>query len=149
MSLTIRVDDEVFKALQRRAEPFVDSPNDVLRRLLGLAETRGGSTSAARAPAGSATAQQAYRPLILSALAKSGGSGTVRHVLAFIADAMQGNFKPRDLEQLASGPIVWESSAKWERNKMADDGLLKRGSPRGVWELSSLGWREARDLGGA
>ena len=33
---TIRVDDEVFRALQRRGQPFVDTPNSVLRRLLRL-----------------------------------------------------------------------------------------------------------------
>ena len=32
----IRVDDEVWKELQRRAEPLVDTPNSVLRKLLGL-----------------------------------------------------------------------------------------------------------------
>lgn len=32
----IRIDDEVFRALQKRAEPFTDTPNDVLRRLIGL-----------------------------------------------------------------------------------------------------------------
>ncbi|MEV6133140.1 hypothetical protein AB0M05_41180 [Streptomyces violaceusniger] len=31
---TIEVDDEVFAYLQRHGEPLVDSPNDVLRRLL-------------------------------------------------------------------------------------------------------------------
>ena|SRR5271166_6256098 len=31
---TIEVDEEVFKALQMKATPFVDTPNDVLRRLL-------------------------------------------------------------------------------------------------------------------
>ncbi len=36
MSPTIRIDEEVFKALQKDAKPFVDTPNDVLRRLLGL-----------------------------------------------------------------------------------------------------------------
>lgn len=36
MSRTIRVDDEVYTQLQSRAEPFVDTPNSVLRRLLGL-----------------------------------------------------------------------------------------------------------------
>jgi hypothetical protein len=34
----IRIDDEVWKFLQESARPFVDSPNDVLRRLLGLSE---------------------------------------------------------------------------------------------------------------
>ena len=36
MSPTIRIDEQVFNALQSRAQPFVDTPNDVLRRLLGL-----------------------------------------------------------------------------------------------------------------
>ena len=33
---TIRVDGAVYKALQGRAEAFVDTPNSVLRRILGL-----------------------------------------------------------------------------------------------------------------
>lgn len=36
MSPTIRIDMEVFEALQKRAKPFVDTPNSVLRRELGL-----------------------------------------------------------------------------------------------------------------
>lgn len=36
MSPNIRVDGDVYRALQRGAEPFVDTPNSVLRRLLGL-----------------------------------------------------------------------------------------------------------------
>lgn len=35
-SHTIRVDDEVYEALQALAEPFKDTPNKVLRRLLKL-----------------------------------------------------------------------------------------------------------------
>lgn len=33
---TLRVDDEVFRELQRHAEPLVDDANSVLRRILGL-----------------------------------------------------------------------------------------------------------------
>lgn len=33
---TIRVDDAVYGALQKRAVPFVDTPNSVLRRMLSL-----------------------------------------------------------------------------------------------------------------
>lgn len=36
MTPTIRIDDEVYGMLKERAEPFVDAPNDVLRRMLGL-----------------------------------------------------------------------------------------------------------------
>ena len=144
MSLTIRVDDEVFKALQDRAQPFVDSPNDVLRRLLGLNHSGRESSRRTRSPAGSATPQGAYRPLILQALEKAGGSASVRDVLTSVEQGMHGKFKARDLERLASGPVVWESTANFERNKMADDGLLKRGSPRGIWELTEKGWQEAK-----
>jgi hypothetical protein len=36
MAPTIRIDDQVFEALQKRAKPLVDSPNDVLRRVFNL-----------------------------------------------------------------------------------------------------------------
>src|SRR5437660_4688265 len=36
VSPTIRVDDQVYKELQGRAEPFIDTPNSVMRRVLGL-----------------------------------------------------------------------------------------------------------------
>jgi hypothetical protein len=39
MSPTIRIDDDVFEELKKHAEPFVDTPNTVLRRLLKLGET--------------------------------------------------------------------------------------------------------------
>ena len=39
MTPTIRVDDEVYALLQQRGEAFVDTPNTVLRRILGLSES--------------------------------------------------------------------------------------------------------------
>ncbi len=36
MAPTIRIDDEVYEWLKKHGETFVDSPNDVLRRSLGL-----------------------------------------------------------------------------------------------------------------
>ena len=38
---TITITDEVWQALQAMAEPFVDEPEDVLRRLFGINETAG------------------------------------------------------------------------------------------------------------
>lgn len=42
MSPTIRIDDDVYDKLKEQAEPFVDTPNTVLRRLLGF-EAPGGA----------------------------------------------------------------------------------------------------------
>jgi hypothetical protein len=42
MSQTIRIDEDVYGALQAQAVPFVDTPNSVLRRLLGLASSEEG-----------------------------------------------------------------------------------------------------------
>lgn len=38
MAQAIEIDDEVFERLKDEAEPFVDTPNSVLRRLLGLGQ---------------------------------------------------------------------------------------------------------------
>lgn len=37
---SIRIDDDVFEYLKNHAEPLIDTPNDVLRRLFKLSETR-------------------------------------------------------------------------------------------------------------
>ena len=39
------------------------------------------------------------------------------------------------------------SGKEWERHQLVTAGLLKSDSPRGVWELSDEGWREARRTG--
>ncbi|WP_236790050.1 hypothetical protein [Amycolatopsis sp. GM8] len=38
MMPTIRISDEVFSELKRRAEAFVDTPDSVLRKILGLTD---------------------------------------------------------------------------------------------------------------
>lgn len=62
MSPTIRVDDEVYEELQKRATPFVDTPNSTLRRVLGLppgkASQTGGEATASSSP------DAALRPLL-------------------------------------------------------------------------------------
>jgi Mrr restriction endonuclease-like protein len=44
---TIRIDDEVYDRLKEHAEPFVDTPNAVLRRLVGLPPRNGSEADAA------------------------------------------------------------------------------------------------------
>lgn len=57
---SIDVDDEVYDQLKHSAEPFVDSPNSVLRRLLGLDSNPNGSTG--RSAAVEVTTRQPAKP---------------------------------------------------------------------------------------
>ncbi|MGC0375785.1 hypothetical protein [Streptomyces sp. SAI-229] len=61
MSPTIRVDDEVYEELQKRATPFVDTPNSTLRRVLGLPGKEAQPGSTAVAPS---SPEPALRPLL-------------------------------------------------------------------------------------
>jgi hypothetical protein len=148
MAPTIRVDDEVFKALQARAEAFVDSPNDVLRRLLGLdseGARRVGERRRTRprlAP-GSATPKEEFRMPILKVLVGLGGKGAPSDVVKGVGDMLRDRLTELDRAPLSSGAIRWEKRANWERYAMACEGLVA--GPRGMWELTDRGWKEARE----
>lgn len=157
---TIRVDDEVYAALQRKGVPFVDSPNDVLRRELGLdsgersnggasAPAKGSSRPLDRAIARRRTSQEQYRLPILRALVDLGGSADVAHVIRRVDEEMRAALTPHDREDIRSGMVRWEKAANWERFDMVREGLLKADSPRGVWEISEKGRRHLEQRGGA
>jgi hypothetical protein len=140
---TIRIDDDVFKALQRKATPFVDTPNDVLLRLLGL--TKDSSRSPLQSRSGSRrrgsdsyTLQGAFRRPILEALNRLGGSARMAQVLDDLRARMQLK-SPGDFESTRSGAVLWENRAQRERLKMVKEGLLRADSPHGVWELTESG----------
>lgn len=43
-SRTIRIDDEVYAWLQSKAKPFIDGPNNVLRRMMEADKKKKGGT---------------------------------------------------------------------------------------------------------
>jgi hypothetical protein len=89
----------------------------------------------------------AFRAYILKALAELGGSAHEMDVLARVEEMVKPHLSPIDLEWLPTGnDYRWRKKARWERFKMKEQGLLRSDSPRGIWELSELGWEEARKL---
>ena len=46
-----------------------------------------------------------------------------------------------DREKLASGDVRWRNRTQFVRLRLIEQGDLKKGSPRGLWELSDQGWR--------
>lgn len=133
----IRVDNEVWGLLKNHAEPFEDTPNRVLRRLLGLDKKR---RQPKRLPAGSRTPQSAYRIPIAATLAELGGNGRVSDVLNRVEKKMKNRLRSVDKEKTSTGMVRWRNSAMWERKVMLEEGLLREDSPRGFWKLSEPGY---------
>jgi hypothetical protein len=96
-----------------------------------------------RLPRGAKTPQRAYIRPILQTLVKFGGSADADDVLREIERIMGASFNARDLESLASNADEprWRNTAQWTRWQLVKQGLLRRGSPRGVWEITDAGRR--------
>jgi restriction system protein len=144
----IRVDDDVWRLLQKRASAFEDTPNSVLRRILKINGARSRKNGAPQIPRGERTPQKDFRKPILQALYEKGGSGKIAEVLARVEEIFGDNLTEADRATLKQGEIRWRNTAQWERNAMVRDGLLKEDSPRGVWELAEKGIKLAeKELG--
>lgn len=153
----IEIDDEVWGSLKERAEPFTDTPNSVLRHLLGLdnRDANGGkngpgsrlhSDSRARkrgkkrrAPAGSLLPEQAYELPILDALRRAGGKAPAREVIARAGESVEAQLTTLDQEALPTGGFRWENRVQFTRLRLKERGLIESGSPRGIWEISEQG----------
>lgn len=143
---TVRIDDEVFEALKKLAEPLVDTPNSVLRRLLELEtkkatpKDRGQSPNSVRREK---TPQSVYEENLLAVLAAPpfNGLGNKKDVTLAVVERMmkRGLIPPSDMEFVATGETKAENKISWGRNLLKNRGLIRDDAPRGVWELTSEG----------
>lgn len=173
MSPTIRVDEEVYGQIKGEAEPFVDTPNTVLRRKYGLpngaepnasegladepaaAEPRASATRAKpkrsrgkkrgrnRAVRGTLVPQAAYELPILKALVAKGGQAPSREVIDAIEPLLADKLKDVDRSETSSGEIRWRNRAQFVRLDLIEKGELVKDSPRGVWEITDAGRKRA------
>jgi len=153
---TIRIDDGVWEELKQRAIPLEDTPNDVIRRALGLESGRAGrrqrtgTRQQGTAQKRKGTPPHAFREPILQALSDLGGSAQEKDVLDRVEQTMAQRLDDVDRELLASGRSQkprWRMSAREERRIMARKGLLKKDCPRGIWELTEEGLAESKRVG--
>ena len=157
---TIRIDEEVFNGLKQLAEPFVDSPNAVVRRLLmekGIipqppVEPRANPLLPLvpeRVLTPLLTPQQIYEQFLLVTLAENfAGRADKRSVTKSVIERMlkQGFIGPADLELVATGETKAENTITWGRNALKNRGLIARGSQRGIWELTEEGRESAKAI---
>ena len=123
---------------------FEDTLNSVLRRVLAIDRRNKKGPKKNRAPRGTRTPQAAFRDPLLRVLYESGGSGRMSGVVDRVGDSMR-QLNDVDRQKLATGEIRWRNAVQWERNQMVKEGLLKKDSPRGVWELTAKGIKAAED----
>ena len=95
----------------------------------------------------SITPMETYYLPLLETLYELGGRGKTREVIERVGEKMRDILTPYDYEYLPSGgSIRWENRVQWARLKLVHKGLLKRDSPKGIWELSEKGYRYIEDL---
>lgn len=162
----IDVDEEVYGALRANAEPFVDTPNSVLRRLLGLdkssassdetgqarprpdalrsasrAGTKGrkGKSSKPRAAAGTLLPEKEYELPLLHALVEAGGSAPSKKLIERVGELIGDKLTEQDCESLSSGGVRWQSRIQFVRLRLIERGLMQRDTPRGIWAITDSG----------
>lgn len=71
-----------------------------------------------------------------------GGSGERLKVVDAVGQKMQAILKPADHGLLPkSGWKRWRNRVMWQASNMRqpEQGLIKKGSPRGIWEITDAG----------
>jgi hypothetical protein len=150
----IKIQDETFEELARRAKPFVDTPDSVIRRLLGLdgdgatvplpaGPKAGGGT---RAAPGSILPEREYELPILEELLARKGSGHAIEVTDAVGERLKDRLTELDKQRHKSGDLRWRNRVQFTRLRLKERGLLRANSDRGVWELTDAG-RKAAESG--
>jgi Mrr N-terminal domain len=130
---------------QGDAGPVVDTPNSVLRRVLGLdaaasVQPEGdGSTRTRRMGPGELLQAQVYDLPILSVLDGMGGAGSAPEVIDAVGEMVEEKLTENDLMENRSGVVRRKSRVARRRFHLVQLDLLERNSPRGTWEVSEEG----------
>jgi hypothetical protein len=146
---TVRLEDDVFQALKKLAEPFVDTPSTVVRRLLEEKGLLARTPAAPQARGAALTPQPVFEAFLLQVLARQfGGKGHKREVTNAVVEQMQhrGVLVAADLELVSTGETKAENTIAWGRNALKERGLIARVSPRGLWELTAEGRKAAEQV---
>jgi len=111
-----------------------------------LSVERRGRRKQPRLSRGLRTPEEEFRRPILEALVELGGNAPMNEVLKAVEKKMKGKLNKHDYQPLSSsgGLLRWQNTAQWCRYKLVQEGLMKQGSPRGIWEISEDGrkWLE-------
>lgn len=160
---TIRISDRSWERLKGWAEPLVDTAESALEKALDAAELHREATgqksvhpapqptlrsaeNPAVAPGLKAAGlkhaklpQKEFREPLLQVIYELGGSAHVHDLRPILRERMESRLLPGDFEHVSGGVERWWNAACWVRLDLVLEGYFRKGSPRGVWELSEKG----------
>lgn len=142
----IEIDSDVLSLLKEHAEPFADTPNSVLRRLLGIDDGAVKSIvefqrprRSGRASPGSILPESEYEIPILQELVAREGHGHATEIIDGVGERLADRLTELDREELDSGEIRWRNRVQFTRLTLKGRGLIAPHSPRGIWEITDAG----------
>lgn|SRR5262249_13644830 len=147
----VRLSQSTWERLQAHARPFEDTPDNIITAALDqldklkgvrVAKAKAIAAAAQLPPKGPKTPQKAFRLPLFRTLRAMGGGGRTRDVRRLLKKrfaTMRLSLNDADLALVSSGDPRWWNAVCWERRECLKEGLLRRDSERGVWELSRKG----------
>lgn len=79
---------------------------------------------------------------ILRVLSERGGAAPAREVVNAVGQLVSDRLTELDQEKLPNGGQRWQSRVQFTRLRLKERGLIRSGSPRGLWELAEAGTEE-------
>src|SRR5512137_1337867 len=155
MSPTIRIDDDVYKGLQKLARPFEDTPNSIIRRLLEKSgvlapegKTREGKRFEKKGKPKGVPQPILEKWLLFILESKFKGAADRTAVIESVMTLLENNklLTEADYEKVSTGETRVENRIAWARNGLKKWGLLRADSEVGHWELTEKGRQEASKL---
>ena len=155
---TIRISDRSWERLKGWAEPLVDTADSALEKVLDAAESSRGNAPSPQVPPGPSKPgragakkaklpQKDFREPLLQVIYELGGSAHVHELRPILKERMKSRLLPGDLEHVSGGVERWWNAACWVRHDLVSEGYFRKGSPKGVWELSEKGKKLAESRG--
>ena len=140
----IRISESTFARLQGHARPLEDTADDVVCLALdALDKSKGISLVEQKVKRprrrGNKTPQRDFRLPLMKVLLELGGVGEVKIIRSTLYPKVKDSLTKDDYEIVSTGEDRWWNATCWERSELVKEGLFRRGSPRGIWELSDKG----------
>lgn len=137
LAASLAVHTDAKQALAQLADELQDILKDLRDRLgQSAAPASPGARPRVKRSKQPKTTPRVLREHIVRALKKLGGKARVSDVIEEMGRQLEGKLLPGDsVWREATNECAWQNNAKWERFQMTQVGTLRRGSPRGIWEL--------------